>query len=62
MKTEKTDKGYLYIKRHNDYVKGIVGQDIKLSFRDKLRILFSKGISVAFIGPDVNEEKDIILW
>lgn len=53
MKAEKINGGYLYIRRHNDYVKGIVGYDIKLSFRDKLRILFSKGISVVLIGPDV---------
>lgn len=53
MRAEKTDERYLYIKKRNDYVKGIVGHDIKLSFRDKLTILFSKGISVVLIGPDV---------
>ncbi len=45
-KPKKTDKGYFYIKAHNEYVRGIVGTDIKLSFKQKLQILFSKGISV----------------
>lgn len=53
MKVEKTDYKYLQINAKNEYIKGTVGQDIKLSFRDKLRILFSKGISVILIGPDV---------
>ena len=35
---DKTDYGYLYI---------------KLSFWDRLKILFSSGISVSLIGPDV---------
>lgn len=42
----KTNKGYLDIKAYNNYVKGVVGTDIKLSFKQKLQILFSKGISV----------------
>lgn len=53
MKEEKTANGYLYIKVINEYVKGVIGQDIKLSFRDRLKILFSKGISVILIGRDV---------
>lgn len=42
-----TDNGYLYIKAHNPYVRGVVGTDIKLTLRQKIRILFCKGISVA---------------
>ena len=48
----KTNKGYLYIKAKNEYVEGVVGTDIKLSFKQKLQILFSKGISVC-IGKGV---------
>ncbi|MBQ8766077.1 MAG: hypothetical protein IJZ16_04675 [Clostridia bacterium] len=55
-KPKKTDRGYLYIKAHNHYVKGIVGTDIKLSFKQKIQILFSKGISVC-IG-DVIKRSD----
>lgn len=42
----KTDKGYLHIKAHNQYIRGVVGTDIKLTLKQKLQILFSKGISV----------------
>lgn len=57
VKNNKTDRGYLYIKVENRYVKGTLGSDISLNFLDRLRILFSKGISVVFIenrkgGPD----------
>lgn len=41
-----TNKGYLYIKAHNEYVEGVVETDVKLSFKQKVQILFSKGISV----------------
>lgn len=50
---KKNEDGYLVITTDNEYVKGVVGSDIKLSFVEKLKILFSKGISVAFIGRDV---------
>lgn len=50
LKNDKTDQGYLYIKANNQYIKGVVGTDIKLSFSQKIKILFSKGISVVFIG------------
>lgn len=42
----RTDRGYLYIKAHNEYAEGVIGTDIKLSFKQKAQILFSKGISV----------------
>lgn len=50
---DKTDYGYLAIKVKSPYVKGVIGSDIKLSFLDRLKILFSPGISVNLIGPDV---------
>lgn len=43
-------EGYLYIKTYNDYVDGVIGSDIKLSLRQKIQILFCKGISVFFVG------------
>jgi len=42
-----TDDGYLYIKAYNPYVRGVIGTDIKLTFKQKIRILFCKGISVS---------------
>ena len=42
--------GYLYIKADNEYVNGVIGKDIKLTFWQKIQILFCKGISVFFIG------------
>lgn len=47
---KKTDTGFLYIRIHNPYVDGTVGSDIKLTLKQKFDILFSKGISVVFIG------------
>ena len=40
------DGGYLYIKSYNPYVHGVVGTDIKLTFKQKIQILFCKGVSV----------------
>lgn len=51
---KKNEDGYLVIKRQNEYVRGVLGHDIKLSFIDKIKILFSKGISVILIGSDVH--------
>lgn len=45
-----TDRGYLYIKTHNEYVDGVIGKDIDLTLWQKIQILFSKGVSVSFIG------------
>ena len=45
-----TSGGYLYIKTHNEYVDGVIGKDIDLTLRQKIQILFSKGVSVSFIG------------
>lgn len=47
---KKTDKGYLYIRANNHYINGIVGTDIKLTFKQKIEIFFSKGISVVLQG------------
>lgn len=49
-KVKKTDNGYLYIKANNPYIDKIVGTDIKLTLKQKIDILFSKGISVILIG------------
>ena len=54
---DKTDYGYLAIKVKSPYVKGVVGSDIRLRFWDKLKILFSSGISVSLIGPDVYKKR-----
>lgn len=43
---KKTDRGYLYIQAKNPYISGIVGTDIKLTLKQKIEILFSKGICV----------------
>lgn len=45
---QKINQGYFCIKAHNPYVRGIIGTDIKLSFKQKIQILFSRGISVCF--------------
>lgn len=39
------------IKRRNRYVKGTIGMIIPLSFTDKVKILFSKGINVVLVEP-----------
>ena len=49
-----TTGGYLYIKSHNPYVHGVVGSDIKLTFKQKIKILFSNGICVC-IGDVIKE-------
>lgn len=41
-----TNRGYLYIKSYNPYVHGVAGTDIKLTFKQKIKILFCKGVSV----------------
>ena len=51
----RTNKGYLYIKAYNEYAESIIGTDIELSFKQKVQILFSKGISVC-IGKAIKKE------
>ena len=34
--------GMLYLKTNNEYVKGVVGSDIKLTLWQKIQILFCK--------------------
>lgn len=51
----KTNRGYLYIRAYNPYIKGVVGRDIKLTFKQKIQILFSKGIAVC-LGNVFKEE------
>lgn len=49
---------YMQISAYNPYVSGIVGTDIKLTLKQKIGILFSKGISVVLKGSDVMRRKD----
>ena len=42
---------YLEVKRINRYVRGVVGQDIRLSLTERIRLLFLDGLSVALIEP-----------
>lgn len=56
-KHEYTDGGFLYIKAYNNYVHGVIGTDIKLTIKQKIKILFSKGISVC-IGDVFGMEND----
>lgn len=39
-----------YIKTTSPYITGVVGNDIKLSFKNKIKILFCKKVSVCFVG------------
>lgn len=45
-----SNDGYMYIKGKNIYITGVVGTDIKLSFKQKLMLLFCKGVSVTIHG------------
>lgn len=49
------DGYYLYIKAHNPYVPGIVGTDIKLTLKQRIKILFSKGVCVC-IGDAIKKD------
>lgn len=51
---KKTCGGYLYIRADNSYINGVVGTDIKLTLKQKIDILFSKGISVVLKGNSVS--------
>lgn len=57
MLVQKNNDWYFYIKMHSENIKGMVGQEINLSFCDRLNILFSKGIHVVLIGRDINERR-----
>lgn len=43
-------RGYLYIKTNNQYIKGVVGTDIKLTLWQRIQILFRGGVSVVLHG------------
>lgn len=49
--------GFFIVKRNNEYVKGVLGQEIKLTFIERLKILFSKGIEIQLFGNDVWSKK-----
>lgn len=40
---------FMEIKKFNPYVCGVVGQDVRLTFRQRLRLLFCKGFTIALI-------------
>lgn len=41
-----TSDGLLHIRAYNPYIQGVLGTDITLTFKQKIQILFCKGISV----------------
>lgn len=47
---KKTDRGYLNIKAENSYINGVLGTSIELTLKQKIDILFSKGIRVVLQG------------
>lgn len=49
------DGNYLYIKAYSPYIPGIAGADIKLTFKQKIKILFCKGVSVC-IGDAIKKD------
>lgn len=57
-KAENSD-GFLHIRAFNTYVHGVVGTEIKLTLKEKIRVLFGKGIAL-YIGDVFKErgEKD----
>ena len=45
------------ISKPNEYICGVVGSDIPLTFMQRLRILFSNGIQVTFIEPRLCKQR-----
>ena len=44
---------YVKIKKENRYVTGVLGTVIRLKFSERIKILFSKGIEVVLIAPQL---------
>lgn len=42
-------KKYMEIKRYNSYVRGVVGQDVKLTLLQRIKLLFSKGFTISLV-------------
>lgn len=38
------------IKTHSPYVSGVIGKEIRLTFRERLAILFSGGIEIVLVS------------
>lgn len=57
-KNEYTTHGYFYIKSYNEYVDGVLGTDIKLTLKQKVKILFCKGVCVCVGNVFRKEKKD----
>ena len=51
--------GFFIVKRNNEYIKGVLGQEIKLTFIERLKILFSKGIEIQLFGNDTWPKKGV---
>ena len=49
------DGNYLYIKAYSPYISGIAGADIRLTFMQKIKILFCKGVCVC-IGDAIKKD------
>lgn len=43
-------KRYYKIKKEHELFNGVIGKDIRLRLSQRIKILFSKGIQVSFIG------------
>ena len=41
----------------NEYIRGVVGSDIPLTFMQRIRILFSNGIQVEFMEPRLFKQR-----
>ena len=49
------DGNYLYIKGYSPYIPGVAGVDIKLTLKQKIKILFCKGVCVC-IGDAIKKD------
>lgn len=46
------------IKKYTPYVNGVVGADFRLSFLQRLKILFCRGITVILVDEKLSKEKE----
>ncbi len=52
---------YYVIKKKHDLFDGVIGKCIKLKFSEKIKILFSKGINVTFVGIGAKCDMNFLL-
>lgn len=51
---------YYKISKDHELFNGVIGRDIKLTLSQRIRILFSKGIQISFVGTGpTNEINDL---